>query len=139
MGWDNRILNVNGRGVRMLEAAISLACDDGYSDLKNSTAKRIIGCLVSPEHGLIWLWSACDNCARYPAPLTPRQAAEISLEWLASEEAKQIPFKDWDANADHDGDNSLGWRVYCEDWGHVGPATWHAICAVRPAYLWHGK
>ena len=58
--------------------------------------------------------------------------------WLASDEAKQTVKEGWDRDLDHDGSNGPGWRVYCEDWGHV--ATYSAaICAVKPVWLWYGK
>lgn len=39
---------------------------------------------------------------------------------------------------DHDGSNSMGWRIYNEAWGHVDDCP-YAICAIEPEWLWHGK
>lgn len=144
MGWNNRIININGRGLRMLERAIELACDCGETVTAAGTkvdhrSQQITGSLVDPDCGLIWLWTSCTGSTNYPAPLTPRQVAEISLRWLESDTARAMKCEEWDANADHDGENSRGWRVYTEEWGHVGKADWAAIFAVRPVFLWHGK
>jgi hypothetical protein len=60
--------------------------------------------------------------------------------WLHGEFAKEVlkTADGWDANMDHDGSNSVGWRVYVDDWGHVAN-NHYAICAIKPAYMWHGK
>ena len=139
MSWSNRIFNVNGRGVGMLEMALTLACSCGVTERGfKCDSKSIVGCLVSPEHGLIWLWAECDGATMYPVPLTPKMAAEISIKWLESDAARSMKCENWDANKDHDGDNSKGWRAYCGDWGHIGKAGWAAIVAVGPVFLWHG-
>lgn len=136
MGWNNKVFNINGRGVRMLESAIDLACDDGGD---GKFKRKVVASIFDPLHGLIWLWTDLEGAARFPAPLTSKQVAEISMEWLKSEEAASVKCNGWDRDADHDGDNSKGWRIYCEEWGYVGKATWRAAFAVRPVYLWHGK
>jgi len=71
-------------------------------------------------------------------PLSIDTACEIVYQWLKSDEAKTITLTGWDENADHDGSNALGWRVYVEDWGHIG-SDWGAYCAIKPAYMWYGK
>src|SRR5574343_211823 len=123
MGWNNQIFNVNGRGLEMLTKAIELACCRGssesnfYGNMIDHGSEKIIGSLYDPKCGLIWLWAEADGSVKYPAPLTARQAAEISFAWLKTDDAKKMECNGWDANADHDGNNTLGWRVYCEDWG----------------------
>lgn len=42
----------------------------------------------------------------------------------------------WDEDADHDGDNKLGWRVFTGQWGKIKGTE--GIC-IRPAYCWYGK
>lgn len=143
MGWDNRIFNVNGRGVLMLRDALDLVCDNGYVESVGGKfvpahKRKISASIVERDFGLVWLWTDCNGCTKYPVALTIQQAAEISIAWLDSDEAKAMEYEGWDANSDHDGSNTRGWRVYCQDWGHVGE-MWEAICAVHPAYLWHGK
>lgn len=77
------------------------------------------------------------SLTKFPIPISPAQAAEMAFQWLESKEAKEVPMEGWDANADHDGSNEIGWRVYTEDWGHV-EGDWNCI-AIKPAYLWYGK
>ena len=62
----------------------------------------------------------------------------MASSWLKGEFAKTVILDDWDADMNHDGSNSRGWRVYVGDWGHVGDEM-YAICAVKPVFLWHGK
>jgi hypothetical protein len=128
--WDNKIFNVNGHGLDMLTRTLKLVNDDDDS---------FRGLILDANHGLIWLWTNphISRAIIYDIALSARQAAEITMQWLESNEPKP-EMTGWDANADHDGDNKLGWRVYVEDWGDVGSINC-AICAVRPAYLWYGK
>lgn len=133
---DNRIFNVNGRGLEMLHATLALAFWQEGWDERHATA---IGWKVDPKHGLVLLWHAdSSNAKLFPVPLTADRVADMVFAWLSSDEAKNIPCEGWDANVDHDGDNEPGWRVYVEDWGHIGNDH-YAICAVKPAYNWLGK
>jgi hypothetical protein len=43
----------------------------------------------------------------------------------------------WDRDADHDGDNGPGWRVYTGNWGQVLDSD--TLLAIKPIYLWYGK
>jgi hypothetical protein len=104
---------------------------------KPATAK---GWVIHKKYGLIFLWATSDrkDANKFPVALSAKSAAKMAFEWLVSDEAKQIECVDEDADCDHDGSNSLGWRVFVGEWGHVGNET-YSICAVKPAYLWHGK
>lgn len=132
MSFDNRIFNVNGVEKKHLIHAIRLAFDINND---TSTAKSW---KFDPKYGLILYWYAEDGTHKFPVPVSPEAAAEIAFEWLDSEEARNMECKDWDADSDHDGHNGYGWRVYVEDWGHVG-GSHCALCAVRPAHVWYGK
>lgn len=128
---DNRIFNVNGRGDDMLLGVLTLA----FLQAGERTLCR--AWVFSVEHGLILLESISEGI-RLPAPVGVNGARGFVCDWLESEQAQSVNLTGWDANADHDGSNSPGWRVYVEDWGKV--ANHHsAICAVKPAFLWHGK
>lgn len=98
---------------------------------------------------------------RLPTGMTAAQVVELVWAWLNSPEAgvcvewtdRYTPpekisrvdgdghsgFSEWDrSNIDMDGSIEIGWRVFCNDWGHVrGVHT--GICAVKPAALWFGK
>ncbi len=126
---DNRQFNVNGSGKEMLLNALKLAFEQKG---RNTTAT---GYIIDPKKGMILLWHNEKGTA-LPAPFNAEAACNFVWTWLESE--PEIECKGWDADNDHDGHNSLGWRVYCEDWGHVGH-NHYAIVAVKPAYLWHGK
>ena len=131
---DNRIFNVNGSGQEMLLKALSLAFEQEGSHT-TCTAWS-----VSKKHGLILQWSAGsdDKSNKLPNKMTAEDCLPLVMSWLEGDEAKGVACEGWDEDSDHDGSNSNGWRVYCEDWGHVD-GNQRAICAIKPAYLWHGK
>lgn len=131
---DNRIFNVNGAGSEMLLETLELAFKQ---EGKNTKCKAWA---INKNHGLILLWYKSDRpseCA-FPSALNAAGCLPFVMAWLQSDEAKTINLTGWDADADHDGSNSSGWRVYCGDWGHVGEYS-NAICAITPAMMWHGK
>lgn len=134
---DNKIFNVNGSGYAMLEQTLILAFMQSGGESYPSTAK---GWIFNKDKGLILLWSVdgrTDVC-RFPIPMFASDVVNMVYKWLGSNEALTMTFTGWDADADHDGCNELGWRVYVEDWGKVGGDS-GAICAVRPSYNWLGK
>lgn len=140
---DNRVFNVNGKGKAMLTEVLRLALWHHSGCMGNGSDCTAKGYMVDPNKGLILLWTLDDKDQRHQkfiAPLRADALAENVYAWLASEEAAQIPLTGtWDDDCDHDGHNSKGWRVFCEDWGHVGAAEWKGIVAITPAYMWHGK
>lgn len=98
---------------------------------------------------------------RLPTKMTAAQVTEMVWTWLNSEEANvcvewtdkyKPPEKDnydchhgeasgyssWDKVIDMDGTIGIGWRVFCNDWGHVRDDH-SGICAIKPAALWYGK
>jgi hypothetical protein len=129
---DNRIFNVNGCGKDHLALTLCLAFAQDFG----SGSRMSKGYVIHPQKGMILLWSGSKDAVPFPCALSAEAAAEIVWQWLSSEPGTEC--KGWDADYDHDGHNSLGWRVYCEDWGHVGH-NHNAIVAVKPVYLWHGK
>jgi hypothetical protein len=129
---DNRIFNVNGQREDHLQSALQLAFNIRWN-------AKAVAFKVVPEKGLVFYWHHDPSSTIPLLPgTTTDMLAKVAMEWLKSEEAKSMPMDGWDADKDHDGHNSLGWRVYCEDWGHVGSSP-YAIVAVKPAYLWYGK
>jgi len=138
MGWDNRLFSVNGRGKEMLAATLAIAAQQ-HGDRPDTFE----GWIDDPKKGLILVWHAEPGKAnKFISRLTASQVAEQVWPWLESIKHVKpytLELLQWEGNMDHDGSNSIGWRVYCEDWGHVGPASSYAIVAVKPVYLWHGK
>lgn len=143
---DNRVFNVNGMNKEMLIATLRLVFAqergcyvDKDGNLEQTTAK---GWMLHPVHGLILLWWLEDERDGEHAFISPQNAevcAEAVWTWLQAEDTwEKSNFEDWDVDCDHDGHNSRGFRIYCDDWGHIGPYT-NAICAIKPAYMWHGK
>jgi hypothetical protein len=118
----------------MLLATIKLAFDQ---EGENTTCK---GWFVTQKHGLVLTWCKTDKGSTFPlgAGLSAEQVLPIVWAWLQSDEAAKTEMEGWDKDMDHDGHNTMGWRVFVEDWGHVDH-EWGAICAIKPAYMWHGK
>lgn len=136
---DNRIFNVNGTGKDEL-GRILFAAFAQCSSCALAAAYR-----VTPKHGLILYQYHTDDkresgkeFIRFPAKLGAEAALSVVWQWLESGPVPSKELSHWDLDADHDGSNSIGWRVYCEDWGHVDN-DWGAICAITPAFMWHGK
>lgn len=133
---DNRVFNVNGRmdhgGKELLEKTLELAfLTDGLS--KPQTA---VGYRISETHGFVLYKYKSDKAIPFPCPLNAKQVAEQVFAWLESD--PKVALSGWDQDADHDGDNGPGWRVYCEDWGHVDH-DFAAFVAITPAFMWCGK
>lgn len=127
--FDNAIFNVNGSGFERLKLALELALGDS----------TIVGWKVKKNKGIcLYSYSSSDKEINlFPTPLSYDEVASVVFKWLESDEAETIELSDWDYDLDHDGSNSLGWRVYTEDWGHIDD-DWHMV-AITPAYLWYGK
>jgi hypothetical protein len=131
---DNRIFNVNGKGDEMLLRTLQLV----FEQEGNKTAK---GWSFSKKHGLILHWYCDDGGAKvtpFPAELDAKAVLMFVIAWLKGKKAETVERHGWDEDADHDGHNGPGWRVFCEDWGHVNECP-SAICAVKPVFLWYGK
>lgn len=127
---DNRVFDVNGRSKQMLGAALALAFQQ---EGERTTAK---GYVLDPARGMILLWHDHPPCVRFLDPLDAEAATEFVWDWLKTR--PEVACVGWDEDADHDGHNERGWRVFCEGWGHVA-GNHYAIVAVKPAYLWMGK
>ena len=134
--WDNRIFNINGKGKEMLLSALRLAL------AQRSTRADAAGYALDSDKGMVLLWHVAEGGIAFPAPLKAEQAVEVVWTWLES--GPTVLQADTDSDYDHDGHNSAGWRVYCEDWGHVAlskasPCSHYAIVAIKPVFLWYGK
>ncbi len=144
----NMIFNVNGRGKEKLTATLKLA----FSEYNKNPCKAWS---FSKQAGLVLSWCYNKNGAtgQHPLPvaLNAESCVDFVWEWLQSEQAKTVIQTGNDMDADHDGHNELGWRVYLEEWGYVygetsengvkqyAPGGNYAICAIKPVYLWFGK
>lgn len=131
---DNRIFNINGAKKELLSKVLDIAfSQEGYS------VRKAEAWSVHPEKGLILYWHHVKDTNKLLTPLASSSVVDMVWEWLKSDEAKTIKMVDpWEVDMDHDGSNSIGWRVFVEEWGHVA-GNFYSICAIKPAYLWHGK
>lgn len=81
---------------------------------------------------LIFAWHQ-DNSPGYNpfvAPVGPEEAVTIVKSFLAKQ--------DYGPEPDHDGSNKKSWRIYNEEWGHVG-GNHYAFAAVEPVWEMFGK
>lgn len=138
---DNRIFNVNGREDDDLLEVLKLAFKHGNWN-KERKAK---GWRIDKKYGFI-LFSYIPtytytgkNINEFPIPLSAEAICPIIKEYLKNKETwENVEFEDWDKDLDHDGSNGKGWRVYCENWGHIDSES-SAFIAIKPAYMWFGK
>ncbi len=142
---DNRVFNINGRTKEQLQLAVRLLLLDEYGQ-----EQKVSGWYYTKEKGMVLTWYVGD---KYKAtPFTDRmgnpndikydELVELLFNWLDTESAKNVICEGDDENADHDGSNELGWRLYTEDWGHINEGhsiDHYSIAAFKPAWLWYGK
>lgn len=130
---DNRVFNVNGFGDDQLLSTLELVF--------NQESDRCTCCgWIDTKLGIILAKYPSKDVIPFPSKkgLTAKECLPMVLAWLRNDDHKEVEMEGWDANHYHDGSNKLGWRVFVEDWGHVG--NYHeAICCIKPAYLWLGK
>ena len=131
---DNRIFKVNGSGDDMLLQALKLVFKQEGDKTKCSSYT------FNKKYGLVLCWSTTDEADNHPIPadLSAEECLPMVKAWLNSDDAGKVEAGDFEGDDDHDGHNSLGWLVYCEDWGHVG-GNRYSICAIKRCYMWHGK
>jgi hypothetical protein len=145
MNMDNKLFNINGKTKEQLEKAINLLLLDEYGN-----DNKVAGWYINIDKGLVLTWyvgpeynakAFTDNMGN-PRKITGKELVEILWNWLNSEDSKTIKLGKWETNADHDGDNDLGWRLYTEDWGCINTKhsiDHYSIAAFKPVYLWYGK
>ena len=131
MNYSNRIFRVNGEGDKGLLMALKLAFMQAHDTSARWWRKS--------EKGLVLGWGdPPEECFPFPCKMTPEGVLDSVTSYLKEVDIGDIELLSFEGNADHDGDNKIGWSVYCEDWGYVD-GEFQAICAVKPVYLWVGK
>jgi hypothetical protein len=144
---DNRIFNVNGRTKNQLKLAVQLLLLNEYNDLQ-----RIRGWYYKKEKGLVLTWYVGEDYRATPFTNRMGQPSDIQLDelvdllwdWLVSDEAKDVEFGRWENRLeDSDVSEEDGWRLYVDDWGHVGETEHtidhYSVAAFKPVRLWYGK
>ena len=130
---DNRMFNVNGRNDVVLMDTLKLAFTDEY---RENTCK---GWIFDPKKGLLLVqYGNEEDINKFPTDMSAAEVFPFVWKWLKSDESRTVELESWERDLDHDGHNTIGWRVYVEDWGHVNN-RWGILCAVKPIYLWYGK
>lgn len=80
---------------------------------------------------LVFGWhESMRNSIKLPFTLDFVGASQWAHRWLKEQDYGREP--------DHDGNNSKGWRVFNENWGHIGD-DFYAFVAIQPAWAMHGK
>lgn len=79
---------------------------------------------------LILLWNEEEGSTPFPSKLGLDQTIAVVTGFLDEVEPGNQP--------DHDGNNSIGFRVFNEDWGHVGGSP-YGIVGIQPCWMMHGK
>ena len=132
MFTDNRIFDVNGDD-EMLEAALKLA-------FLSAGMRTCEAYAHSKKFGLVLLWSAEADQGATPLPssMSAKECVPMVQAYLLSKKSQEVEREGEERDADHDGHNTLGWRMSVAQWGHVGGFT-GAICGIKSVYLWHGK
>ncbi len=143
---DNRIFNVNGITIEQLELAVKLLLLNEYGE-----QIKIRGWYFNPNKGLVLTWHVDKDSKAKPftdnmgqeKPIEEKELVETLWNWLFTDQAKSVVLNGYDVDADHDGSNEKGWRLYNEEWGCVrdGEHTidHYSVAAFTPAFLWYGK
>jgi hypothetical protein len=128
---DNRIFDVNGDD-EMLEPALKLA-------FLSAGMKLCEAYVHSEKFGLVLLWSSHEEGAvPLPSSMSAKECVSMVQAYLLSKKAQEVEREGDERDMDHDGDNTLGWRMRVARWGHVGASSF-AICGIKSVCLWHGK
>lgn len=123
---------IRGYAVRPASPAIT---DEKYNHL-NRPAKPLrlvlFWAAIEPGNGLKEFADAPEQqYVGFPFEMDAAGAADFAIRWL---EGAAV----YGGEPDHDGDNSKGWRVWNEAWGHVDN-QWQACLAIQPVWAMHGK
>lgn len=124
---DNWQLDITNEGTEKLRLAMKLAM---------SWHSKATHYCVHHKLGLVLLWHEDANVdgvavQKLPFPLkTSDMLADFVAGWLSSADYPEKP--------DFDGSSVKGWRVYNEEWGHVGKSH-YAFVAIQPVWSLYGK
>lgn len=80
----------------------------------------------------VLFWTDDERSAPLPIPLTAEEITPIIQKWLDVQ-------ADYGLEPDIDGSCGKGFRVSCDDWGHIEPFGWAAFVKIEPAWAMHGK
>jgi hypothetical protein len=81
---------------------------------------------------LVLFWADHPEAQLLPVAMSADKIVTTVVEWLKTE-AQYCP------EPDTDGHCTKGWRVSCDDWGHIKPYGWQGLVRVEPVHAIHGK
>lgn len=142
---DNRFFNVNGKTKEQLKLALELLLFNEYGE-----KDKVAGWYFSKQKGFVLTWANPDkhksspftNRLGQPEEIDVNELLELLWKWKDTEQASTVELEDFEDDADHEGSNDKGWRLYTEKWGHIeeGSSIDHySIAAFKPVWLWYGK
>lgn len=100
-------------------------------DIAMSGHSKVVGwSLWGRSLVLYWTTGNHEDFHPLPAPLDLEATVSFVKAWLKT--------ADYGSEPDHDGDNSKGWTVFNQSWGHVNH-QWEAFVAIEPAWMMYGK
>lgn len=132
MSFNNRQFCVNGPmdNPKLFSAAMALV-------LEQSCYRKIAGFRIDAKKGMVFYWTAFKGSSQFPFGNEIDQVAKFAWMWLESHPKLTGAPGKWEGHIDHDGSDDDGWKLYCEDWGHVD--AWEAFAAVKPIVCWYGR
>jgi hypothetical protein len=123
----NRIFDITAEGDSTLSDALKIAFGKHHA----ATAWRTDTSEGQSRLVLSSCQSGSDGWTPFVTALDAERAVTVVKDWLHNAEYGEEP--------DHDGSNGRGWRVYCEQWGHVAPYGSPAFVAIEPRWAEYGK
>lgn len=118
---DNRKFSITAEG----DNDFSLAMQIAFGKYKKAVGYKVTG------NVLLFYWVKSNDMTPLPFEMDISQATEFAKGWLKS-------VKPSIKQPDHDGDNYVGFSVWCESWGQVGN-DYAAFVAIEPIWAMYGK
>lgn len=136
---DNFALDVRARSEESFKHAMAIA-------FAHAPGGNVSHWCEHPDFGLVLFWSAREEdkfhtrkIVPFPHELDAKAATTFVWDWLMKAKRERFKLEGFDCHYD-DGDVQCeeAWRVYVEDWGHVGQSHSAAV-AILPVWAWLGK
>jgi hypothetical protein len=136
---DNFALDVRACSRKSFNAAIRIALAAAPGGTASHWCEH-------PEFGLVLFWHAGEDrtfqgskIKPFPREFGPKEAARWAWQWLRKADRSKFKLVDMDERYnDSDVVSEEAFRVFVEDWGHVGGNP-YAVAAIRPVWAWLGK
>jgi len=123
---DNFHIDITSRVKAHFDEALRIAFD-------NAAGHKASHYMITEKHGMILFWHEENGAIQLPYEMTYEDAVPFVWGWL-----QKVDYDQYEEQLDHDGDNDKGFRIFNENWGHVGDHH-YAFVAIKPAWAWIGK